>query len=99
MKKVLSSWRTERYKTFNWAQYNAALRQRGSLTLWFDPSMQWCTLPHLMDKLNRLEIATTRNKTVTSPDNSLQDREILEELRTLVSITKNYHDDQAREAA
>ena len=41
MKKVLSSWRTERYKTSNWAQYNAALRQRGSLTIWFDPSMQW----------------------------------------------------------
>ena len=41
MKKVLSSWRTECYKASNWAQYNQALRQRGSLTIWFDPSMQW----------------------------------------------------------
>ncbi len=46
MKKVLSSWRTERYKTSNWAQYNAALRERGSLTLWFDPTMQWGAKPN-----------------------------------------------------
>ena len=46
MKKVLSSWRAERYKTSNWAEYNAALRQRGSLTLWFDPTMQWEAEPN-----------------------------------------------------
>ena len=50
MKKVLSSWRTERYKTSNWAQYNAALRERGSLTLWFDPTMQWGAKPALLHK-------------------------------------------------
>ena len=46
MKKVLSSCRTERYKTSNWAEYNAALRQRGSLTIWFDPSVQWEAAPN-----------------------------------------------------
>jgi len=33
------------YKTTNWKSYNQALRQRGSLTVWFDPSMQWQALP------------------------------------------------------
>jgi hypothetical protein len=29
------------YKTTNWADYNAALKRRGSLTIWFDPEMNW----------------------------------------------------------
>ena len=29
------------YKTINWYSYNQALKQRGSLIVWFDPSMQW----------------------------------------------------------
>ena len=33
------------YKTTNWQSYNQALKQRGSLTVWFDPSMQWDALP------------------------------------------------------
>jgi hypothetical protein len=33
------------YKTTNWHAYNQALRQRGSLTVWFDPSMQWEAVP------------------------------------------------------
>ena len=33
------------YKTTNWPAYNQALKQRGSLTVWFDPSMQWDALP------------------------------------------------------
>jgi hypothetical protein len=33
------------YKTTNWHSYNQALRQRGSLTVWFDPSMQWEAAP------------------------------------------------------
>ena len=33
------------YKTTNWNAYNHALRQRGSLTVWFDPSMQWEAVP------------------------------------------------------
>lgn len=33
------------YKTTNWHSYNQALRQRGSLTAWFDPSMQWEAAP------------------------------------------------------
>ena len=30
-----------RYKTTNWAEYNAALKARGSLTIWLDKDMQW----------------------------------------------------------
>ncbi|WP_370207924.1 IS5 family transposase [Pararhodobacter marinus] len=33
------------YKTTNWQNYNQALRQRGSLTVWFDPSMHWEAIP------------------------------------------------------
>ena len=34
-----------RYRTLNWAAYNASLRERGSLTVWFDPSMPWHAAP------------------------------------------------------
>ena len=30
-----------RYKTTNWATYNAALKARGSLTIWLDKDMRW----------------------------------------------------------
>jgi len=30
-----------RFRTTNWSDYNAALRQRGSLSVWFDPDMVW----------------------------------------------------------
>ncbi|MAU52163.1 MAG: IS5/IS1182 family transposase, partial [Roseovarius sp.] len=29
------------YKTRNWPAYNEALKQRASLTIWFDPDMVW----------------------------------------------------------
>lgn len=29
------------YRTTNWGAYNAALRRRGSLLIWFDPEMEW----------------------------------------------------------
>lgn len=32
---------TPRYRTTNWSDYNAALRRRGSLEIWFDPGMIW----------------------------------------------------------
>ena len=32
---------TPTYKTKNWPTYNAALKRRGSLTIWFDPEMTW----------------------------------------------------------
>ena len=34
-----------RYKTTNWAAYNAALKARGSLTIWLDKDMQWYVPP------------------------------------------------------
>ena len=34
-----------RYRTLNWSSYNASLRERGSLTVWFDPSMPWHAAP------------------------------------------------------
>lgn len=33
------------YKTLNWPAYNAALKRRGSLTIWFDPAMIWEAAP------------------------------------------------------
>ena len=32
---------TPRYRTTNWPSYNAALKSRGSLTIWLDKRMQW----------------------------------------------------------
>ena len=34
-----------RYRTLNWSSYNASLRDRGSLTVWFDPGMAWHAAP------------------------------------------------------
>ncbi len=33
------------YRTTNWRAYNAALKQRGSLLIWFDPEMEWVAAP------------------------------------------------------
>ena len=33
------------YRTTNWRVYNAALKQRGSLLIWFDPEMEWRAAP------------------------------------------------------
>jgi hypothetical protein len=41
----MSSWARTRYKTTNWSAYNRALKQRGSLTIWFDPEMTWSPPP------------------------------------------------------
>ena len=30
-----------KYRTKNWSAYNAALKSRGSLLVWFDPDMAW----------------------------------------------------------
>ena len=30
-----------RYRATNWSHYNAALRKRGSLSVWFDPKTIW----------------------------------------------------------
>jgi len=30
-----------RYRTINWPEYNASLPRRGSLSVWFDPDMNW----------------------------------------------------------
>ena len=37
----MSSWSPTKYKTRNWPSYNTALKQRGSLSIWFDPEMSW----------------------------------------------------------
>ncbi|WCR19717.1 IS5 family transposase [Paracoccus alcaliphilus] len=41
----MSNWTPTRYKTTNWSSYNSALKRRGSLTIWFDPSMIWSPPP------------------------------------------------------
>ena len=33
------------YRTSNWRTYNAALKQRGSLLVWFDPETEWLAVP------------------------------------------------------
>lgn len=37
----MNSWSPTKYKTKNWPSYNTALKQRGSLTIWFDAEMEW----------------------------------------------------------
>ena len=34
------------YRTTNWAEYNAALRNRGSLSVWLDKDMDWVATPN-----------------------------------------------------
>ena len=34
------------YRTANWRSYNAALKRRGSLLIWFDPETQWLAEPN-----------------------------------------------------
>ena len=41
----MSSWAPTKYKTGNWPSYNTALKQRGSLSIWFDPEMPWHARP------------------------------------------------------
>jgi hypothetical protein len=33
------------YRTNNWRAYNVALKQRGSVRIWFDPEMEWLAAP------------------------------------------------------
>lgn len=37
----MRSWSLTKYTTRNWLSYNTALKQRGSLSIWFDPEMSW----------------------------------------------------------
>lgn len=41
----MSSWTPTTYKTKNWSHYNRALKQRGSLSIWFDAEMAWEATP------------------------------------------------------
>jgi hypothetical protein len=41
----MSSWTPTTYKTRNWAEYNLSLKNRGSLSIWFDPGMRWEAAP------------------------------------------------------
>ena len=34
-----------RYRILNWSSYNASLRERGSLFVWFEPSTPWPATP------------------------------------------------------
>lgn len=37
----MSNWILTTYKTRNWSDDNQALKQRGSLSIWFDAGMDW----------------------------------------------------------
>jgi hypothetical protein len=41
----MSSWAPTKYKTKNWSSYNDSLKQRGSLSICFDPEMVWMPPP------------------------------------------------------
>jgi hypothetical protein len=41
----MSSWAPTKYKIKNWSSYNDSLKQRGSLSIWFDPDMVWTPPP------------------------------------------------------
>ncbi|MCH2077775.1 MAG: IS5 family transposase [Rhodobacteraceae bacterium] len=41
----MSSCSPTKYQTKNWPSYNAALKRRGSLSIWFDPGMVWTPPP------------------------------------------------------
>jgi hypothetical protein len=41
----MSSWTPTTYKTRNLKAYNLSLKQRGSLSIWFDPAMTWEAAP------------------------------------------------------
>lgn len=41
----MSRWTPTNYKTKNWSHYNRALKQRGSLSIWFDAEMAWEAKP------------------------------------------------------
>ena len=41
----MGSWVPTKYKTKNWSSYNDSLKQRGSLSIWFDPEMVWTPPP------------------------------------------------------
>jgi hypothetical protein len=41
----MSNWTPTTYKTKNWSDYNRALKQRGSLSIWFDAEMTWSAKP------------------------------------------------------
>ncbi|MFT4620178.1 MAG: hypothetical protein ACI90Y_001502 [Polaromonas sp.] len=41
----MSSWTPTKYKTRNWAEYNLSLKNRGSLSIWFDGEMTWEAVP------------------------------------------------------
>ena len=41
----MSSWTPTTYRTKNWSDYNRALKQRGSLSIWFDAEMAWEAKP------------------------------------------------------
>ena len=37
----MSNWSPTKYTSSNWPSYNNALKERGSLSIWFDPKMSW----------------------------------------------------------
>jgi DDE family transposase len=41
----MSRWTPTTNKTKNWSDYNRALKQRGSLSIWFDAEMAWEAKP------------------------------------------------------
>jgi hypothetical protein len=41
----MNSWPPSKYKGKNWPSHNVSLKQRGSLSVWFDPERVWVPPP------------------------------------------------------
>ena len=49
------------YRTTNWPEYNAALKRRGSLEIWFDPEMHWLSKRNCSRGWQKKSCAETRD--------------------------------------
>ena len=59
-----------KYRTMNWSAYNAALKQRGSLDVWFDLDMEWLSAPAAV--LVASFVFGQRDRTVPDAESAVQ---------------------------
>ena len=71
------------YRTTNWAQYNAALKARGSLSIWLDKDMQWLATPN--GKRGRAPIFSGMQQSRTDP---IRQKELTSQLASFKEITE-----------
>lgn len=45
-----------KYRTTNWPEYNAALKRRRLLEVWFEPEMDWFAMPMLNRQATEIKV-------------------------------------------